>query len=377
MPVLYRKYRPKTFSEIVGQEHIVKTLTNAISMGMTSHAYLFYGSRGLGKTTTARLLAKAVNCERNIRVNPRSNPRGSASTNYEPCNQCWSCREINEGRAMDLIEIDAASNRGIDEIRSLKEGINIVPVKSEYKVYIIDECHQLTEAASNALLKTLEEPPSHVLFVLCTTEYQKVLPTIASRCQRFEFMKLTLPEIVDKLDSISKSEGVKSEKSALELIARSAEGSIRDAESLLDEVINLEDKEIKKNEVENILGIVGTAPVAKFIDFLIKKDKKGAIEYLENLTEKGTDIENFSKKLTSYLKDLLLIKISPLIFERSEVFTKEEKEFLKEQEKEFSEENLKGIVKIFLDAQSQIKWSDLPQLLLELAAMDSIEELRL
>jgi DNA polymerase-3 subunit gamma/tau len=363
MVVLYRKYRPKNFSEIIGQEHIVKTLSNAISMGVISHAYLFYGPRGTGKTTVARLLAKAINC------------RNRKEKEFEPCNRCISCQEINEGRAIDLIEIDAASNRGIEEIRNLKEGINIVPTKSKYKVYILDEAHQLTKEASNALLKTLEEPPGHAIFVLCTTEYQKVLPTIASRCQQFEFKKLTIPQITKKLEEICKKEGARAEKEALELIAKTADGALRDAESLLDEVFSLEDKEIKKEEVEKILGIVGIGPISKLVDFLSKKDKKGAVEYLQELQAKGVDIENFSKKIVSYLNDLLLVKINPNIFAKNSNFTKEEEESLKKQEKNFSEEDLKECLKIFLEAQNQIKWSDLPQLPLELAAMDAIEQL--
>ena len=371
MVVIYRKYRPKTFSEIVGQENIVRTLANAISMGIISHAYLFYGSRGTGKTTMARLLAKALNCEK--RQQTTNNKQ--LTTNFEPCNKCISCQEINQGNALDLIEIDAASNRGIDEMRNLKEGINIVPTKSKYKVYIIDECHQLTKEASNALLKTLEEPPPYAIFILCTTEYSKVLPTIISRCQRFEFKKLTLSQIIKKLDFICKKEGVKAESGALELIARTAEGSIRDAESFLDEVINLEDKEITKKETEEILGIVGVRIVSLLVDFLIKRDKKEAIEYLEEIQERGVDIENFSKKLISYLHNLLLVKINPQILGKDTIFTKEEEENLKKQEKNFSAEELKEILKIFLEVQNKIKWSDLPRLPFEIAVMDVIEQL--
>ncbi len=372
MPVLYRKYRPKIFSEVVNQEHIIKTLTNSISMGIISHAYLFYGPRGCGKTTVARLLAKAVNCQKRQPTTNNQQP----TTGYEPCNKCISCQEINEGRAMDLIEIDAASNRGIEEIRNLKEGIKIVPVKSKYKIYILDECHQLTKEASNALLKTLEEPPDHAIFILCTTEYQKVLPTIASRCQQFEFKKLTINQITEKLKEICKQEKVKAEKEALEIIAKSADGALRDAESLLDEVFSLEDKEIKKEEVEKILGIVGIEPIVKFVDFLSKKDKKSGLQYLMELQERGIDVENFSKRIVSWLNDLLLVKINPEILAQSGNFTKEEGEKLKEQEKNFSEEALKEVLKIFLEARNQIKWADIPQLPLELALIEAIDKIK-
>ena len=219
------------------------------------------------------------------------------------------------------------------------------------------------------MLKTLEEPPEHCIFILCTTEYQKVFQQF-SRCQQFEFKKLTINQITGKLEEICNQEKIKAEKEALELIAKSADGALRDAESLLDEVFSLEDKEIKKEEVEKILGIVGIGPVSKFVDFLSKKDKKGAIQYLMELQEKGIDIENFSKKIVSYLNDLLLVKINPNIFKRSGNFTKEEEENLKKQEKDFSEEELKNLLKIFFEARNQIKWADLPQLPLELAIIE-------
>jgi DNA polymerase-3 subunit gamma/tau len=364
MPVLYRKYRPKTFSEIIGQEYVVKTIINAIKTGKVSHAYLFYGPRGSGKTTIARLIAKSVNCT------------GRTTNSYEPCNKCISCVEINEGRNMDLIEIDAASNRGIDEIRSLKEGINVVPIKSNYKVYIIDEAHQLTKEASNAFLKTLEEPPAYAIFILCTTEYGKIISTIASRCQRFEFKKLNLPEIVKKLDFICKKENKKAAREALETIAKNSEGSIRDAESFLDKVISLSGKEIKKEDVEEILGIVEIESVVKLVNLIAKREEKEALLHINEVFLSGIDPEAFVGKLVSYLRDLLLFKVNPDIYERKNLFTKEEEENLNEQKKLFSEENIVEILKIFLDAQNRLRWSELPSLPVELAVIDTINNLK-
>lgn len=362
--VLYRKYRPKNFSEVVGQENIVKTITNAIKNDKVSHAYLFYGPRGCGKTTLARLIAKSLNCQ------------NREKNSFEPCNKCNSCFEINEGNAIDLIEIDAASNRGIDEIRDLKEGINVVPVKSKYKVYIIDEAHQLTKEASNALLKTIEEPPDYAIFILCTTEYAKIIPTIASRCQQFEFKKLTVPQIVEKLDFICKKEGLKCEKGALEIIAKKSEGAIRDAESFLNKIIAIEDKDIKEKEVKEILGMMGMESLSKFVEFLARKDEKGAIFFVNEIYQSGLDVETFIKELMSYLRDLLLAKINPQVFNDKEFFTKEEEKLLNQQKELFKEKELVEILKIFLDVQNQIKWQDNPILSLEIGIIESMEVMK-
>src|SRR3990172_1835861 len=217
--VLYRKWRSQSFSELVGQEHVTRTLLNALASGRLAHAYLFCGPRGTGKTSTARILAKAINCQENAGLG-------------EPCNRCLMCRSITEGRCLDLIEIDAASNRGIDEIRDLRDKVNFVPNEARYKVYIIDEVHMLTPQAFNALLKTLEEPPGHTVFVLATTEAHQVPSTIISRCQRFDFRRIPLPQMTERLAHICREEGISSRPEALETLARRATGSLRDAENM-------------------------------------------------------------------------------------------------------------------------------------------------
>jgi DNA polymerase-3 subunit gamma/tau len=369
--VLYRKYRPQNFSDVIGQEHVVKTLTNAISKGTISHAYLFSGPRGTGKTTIARLIAKAVNCE------------NRKEGEFEPCNKCSSCIEIKGARSIDLIEIDAASHRGIDDIRELKDGIRFSPTKSKYKVFIIDEAHQLTKEAANALLKTLEEPPSHAIFVLATTEIHKMIPTIISRCQRFDFRKLTLPEIIKRLEIICKKEKIKIEKPALELIALNAEGAFRDAESLLNQLSTLykdSNKEIKAEDIKDLLGLVGTELVGEFTDFLCDKKASDAINYLNKITEKGLDVGEFAKTLINYLRKALILKIMGAEGSSNQSsgylsgLTKEEIEKLKEQSGKFQEIGLRKVIDIFLQAQNKMKYSPIPQLPLELAIAEVCEE---
>ncbi len=358
--VLYRKYRPKTFSEVIGQTHVIQTIAGAINSGRISHAYLFAGPRGTGKTTVARLLAKAINCE----------TKGS----YEPCNKCFSCLEFAEGRALDLIEIDAASNRGIDEIRELRDNIRFTPARAKYKVYIIDEVHMLTKEAFNALLKTLEEPPAHAIFILATTEIHKVLPTILSRTQRFDFKKLSLTEIIKRLSLISKKEKVKAEKGALELIAINADGSMRDAESMLGQVITYasQDGKITLEEVQQVLGIVDINLVMKFIDVLIGKKSADALAFVNKLLSEGHDLVQFTNSLINYFRKLLFVKIdknlSPLI---GEELTKEQLAVVLKQAEKISLENLSKIIQLFIDANREIKYSSLPQIPLELAVIEA------
>ncbi|MFZ5559475.1 MAG: DNA polymerase III subunit gamma/tau [Patescibacteria group bacterium] len=356
--VLYRKYRPQKFSEVVGQDHVIKTLTSAIATGKVAHAYLFAGPRGTGKTTVARLLAKAVNCLDN--------------SSYEPCNKCESCLDIMSGRAMDLIEIDAASNRGIEEIRELRERVRFTPSRGKYKIFVIDEAHQLTKEAFNALLKTLEEPPAHVIFVLATTEPYKMLPTILSRVQRFDFRKLSLPDIIKRLEMIAKKEGVKIREKALRIIALNSEGYMRDAESMLGQVIAFcGDKEIAVEDIENILGIVDINLAIKFIDLLAKKKSAEALSFIDKFVNQGYDLVQFVESLINYSRKLLLIKVSKDLSKLiKEELSQEQLNTASKQAEEFSLQEISKMLEIFIEALYKMKRSSFPQIEVELAAVE-------
>jgi DNA polymerase-3 subunit gamma/tau len=363
---LYRKYRPQKFCQLVGQEHVVQTLSNAILMDMISHAYIFCGPRGSGKTTIARILAKAINCQ--------NRKKGE----FEPCNKCSSCLEIMEGRSLDLIEIDAASHRGIDEIRELRDNVKFAPVKEKYKVFILDEAHQLTKEAVNALLKILEEPPSHAIFIMATTEIHKMIPTIISRCQRFDFRKLKLGEIIKRLEFLAGQEKAKIDKSALELIALNSGGAIRDAESLLDQAMafagamNNKDA-MKAEDIEELLGITNTNAIAKFVDFIADKKVDGAITFINEIFEGGSDPSEFAKSLINYLRQAMLLKINPDPMNPIIIgITKEEQERLLSQTLRFKPEEIRNIIHVFMEAESKMKYSPIPQLPIELAIVDII-----
>lgn len=292
--VFYRKWRPQTLAEVAGQEQVTHTLRNALTSGHISHAYLFCGPRGTGKTSTGRILAKAVNCF--------TNGKG------EPCNTCPMCQAITEGRALDVIEIDAASNRGIDEIRELRERVNYAPNQARYKVYIIDEVHMLTKEASNALLKTLEEPPPHIIFILATTEAHKVLPTIMSRCQRFDFRRISQDDVVKKLTHVCNAEGIHLEPEGLRLIARAATGSLRDAENLLEQLITYYGSEIELKQIQTTLGISGDQRVKELIKHIMNNDTSAGITTINSVNSDGLDLRQFNREVVEYLRALLLMK---------------------------------------------------------------------
>jgi DNA polymerase-3 subunit gamma/tau len=292
--VFYRKWRPQSLAEVVGQEHVTRTLLNALANERVSHAYLFCGPRGTGKTTTARGLAKAINC--------LTNGKG------EPCNSCTMCQAITEGRALDIIEVDAASNRGIDEIRDLREKVNYAPNMARRKVYIIDEVHMLSTPAANALLKTLEEPPPHVIFILATTESHKILPTIVSRCQRFDFHRLTLANMAIALSRVCEGEGIHIDAEALKLIARAATGSMRDALNLLQQLNTNYGSEIKLPHVQALLGISGDQRAKELVKNIVLKDVAAGVATINNVNSDGLDLRQFNRDVVEYLRLLLLVR---------------------------------------------------------------------
>jgi DNA polymerase-3 subunit gamma/tau len=349
--VLARKMRPQVFEEVIGQRHITQTLQNAISQNRVAHAFLFTGARGVGKTSTARILAKALNCEKGPSINP--------------CNQCTSCREISAGNSMDVIEIDGASNRGIDEIRELRENVRYTPAKSRYKIFIIDEVHMLTREAFNALLKTLEEPPSHILFVFATTEPHKIPTTILSRCQRYDFKRIPLREIVEHLKRITDAEEVRMTPRGLLALARESEGSMRDAQSLLDQVISYAGKEIKDEDIVDVLGLVDRKLLHDTIDAIAKQDAGRCMEIVEQVYQYGYDVQHFCRELLQTLRNLILLKVA----ERPEAFidlADEEVAALRKQAEASELDQLNHLFNLLLKGEEEMAQSTFPRTMLEI-----------
>ena len=349
---LYRKWRPQTFEDIIGQKHITQTLINAISLNRISHAYIFSGPRGVGKTTTARILAKSLNCEK-------------GPTPY-PCNKCERCIRITNGYSMDVMEIDGASNNGVDSIRELRNKVNFAPAEGRYKIYIIDEVHMLSQGAFNALLKTLEEPPLHVIFIFATTDPHKIPSTILSRCQWFNFRRISLADIVAKLKMIAKDEKLSIDDKTLDIIARSSTGSMRDAESALDQIIAYCGKDITSQSVREVLGIIEEEVFFEFLEAIIKNDTLNGIEIINRTSDLGEDASQFIKNLMEYVHNLSLAKVcQKKILNLKGIFT-EDRERLLKQSKTIKLEKLFNIVNYLTEAERKMRYTRHPWILLEM-----------
>lgn len=351
---LYRRWRPQTFADLVGQEHIKQTILNAIKAGYVSHAYLFAGPRGTGKTSLARLLAKAVNCL-DIQAG-------------EPCGKCANCVALSTGRMMDLIEIDAASNTSVDDMRSLIEKVNFAPSVGKYKVYIIDEAHMLSKNAFNALLKTLEEPPAHAIFILATTEVHKFPATIISRCQYFDFHYLKHSEVAEQLKKIATQEGVEIDDTALKIIADNAEGSLRDAISMLDQAVSFSSGKVDQEVLKNLLGIVDILVIRQITQAIIDKDVTTGIGLINEIYFKGYDLHQLGKLWLNYLRELLMIKLGNenLVQKSTDEVTQ-----MRKQAEGFSVNELINLLQRVVESLNQYQVASLPQLALEMVMAKS------
>ena len=351
---LYRVYRPKNFSDVIGQEHIVRTLKNQIENNNVGHAYLFCGTRGTGKTSTAKIFSRAVNCT-NLH-------------NDEPCNECENCREILEDKTMDVVEIDAASNNSVDDIRELRENVKYSPAKAKYKVYIIDEVHMLSQGAFNALLKTLEEPPSYVIFILATTEPHKIPATILSRCQRFDFKRVTVKDISSRMRYICEKEGIEADEKALNLIARNSQGALRDALSILDQCISFEGNKISYNDVIELLGSVNIEQLFDLAESIIKEDTRKSLQILNDFIIWGKDVRYLVNDLIDHFRNLMVCKISN---DLDEIISLPEEtiDLLKQQAETIDTNNLIRILNILSETQDGMKISSNPRVLMEVTMM--------
>ena len=352
--VLARKWRPQRFEDVVGQPHVVQTLTNSISAGRIAHAYLFSGARGIGKTSVARILAKALNCA-----------RGPSPT---PCNECASCKEITESASIDVFEIDGASNRGIDEIRELRENVRYLPAKSSYKIYIIDEVHMLTAPAFNALLKTLEEPPPHVIFIFATTEVHRVPITITSRCQLFDFRRIPAAEIMGHLRRIAQEEDIQISDVSLRILAREAGGSMRDAQSLLEQMIAFSGKTISDEDLLEVLGVIDRQDLLSTAGAILQGDPVRCLETIERLYLHGHDLRRFCQELAEHFRNLLVMKVSNEPQKLVDL-TEAELAELKEQADKVSSSTLQQFFHFLLRGEEEIRRSSNAKLVLEMTLL--------
>ena len=355
--VTARKWRPMTFKDVVGQNHVVKTLENAINLNRIAHSYLLSGPRGIGKTSTARILAKSLNCENGPTI--------------EPCNKCSNCIEITESRSLDVLEIDGASNRGIDEIRNLRQNVRYVPVKGGYKIYIIDEVHMLTTQAFNALLKTLEEPPEKVVFIFATTQPHQVPATIHSRCQRFDFKRIPINEIQDQLKMICKAEGISIDDDSLLIITKKADGSMRDAQSILDQIVSYCSNNVTLETVISILGIVNQELFFEITDAIKSKDLKRGLDLAQKIIYEGYELEGFFIGLIDHFRNILVAKItnSSDMIETSENY----KSKYMETAHHLKEDDILRLISITTASEREIKRSPQPQIRLEITILKMVQ----
>ena len=336
---LYRKFRPLNFSEMVGQEHITRTLKNQIIANRVGHAYLFNGGRGTGKTSAAKILARAINC-----LNPKDG---------EPCNECEICKGAISGSLTDIVEMDAASNNSVEDIRSIREEVNFLPTKAQYRVYIIDEVHMLSTGAFNALLKTLEEPPEHVKFILATTEPQKLPATILSRCQRFDFKKISNEDIIKRLEIVCKESNIEITKEAMQIIATLSEGAMRDALSILERCIQDGENQINEDKIKDLVGIPKMVYVHDIVEAIIQYDVDKALVTVNKVLEEGKDISNLLWEMIKYVKDILLYKATNHV----ELYSEEEKTKLRETSETVEKERLINLVYAFSELENEMKFS--------------------
>ena len=357
--VFARKYRPQTFDDLVGQAHVATTLKNAVAQNRLAHAYLFVGPRGVGKTSTARILAKALNCIQGPTVTP--------------CGVCDNCKEITAGNSLDVIEIDGASNNSVEDVRELRDNVRYAPAKGKYKIYLIDEVHMLSSAAFNALLKTLEEPPPHVKFIFATTEPQKVLQTILSRCQRFDLHRIPTNLIADHLQFIAGKEKITLEPAAAQAIARGAEGALRDAESMLDQLVAFCGEKIAETDVLKVFGFTSQQTVANFTEKILRGATADAVQLLHDESESGKDMMRMMSDLISYLRDLLIFKVKPDAL--NEEVDAESQTSLGSQAQLIETDRLLELIDQFAEAEGRMKWAPNKKLHFEVALIKAIQSL--